>query len=79
LQTLGLPELTAESPAEYVDINVRLAHDESWRRSLRSTLRERLRGSSLMDASAFVSALEGGYRMMWRAWCEGHESVIAGR
>jgi predicted O-linked N-acetylglucosamine transferase (SPINDLY family) len=69
LRTLGLADLTAASPQEYVDMNVRLAGDVERRRDLRLTLRERLRTSPLMDAPAFVSALEAGYRAMWRAWC----------
>jgi predicted O-linked N-acetylglucosamine transferase (SPINDLY family) len=69
LKTLGLPDLCADSPDDYVAVNLRLANAESWRRDLRSTLRQRMRASPLMDAPAFVSALEAGYRMMWRAWC----------
>jgi predicted O-linked N-acetylglucosamine transferase (SPINDLY family) len=69
LKTLGLPDLCVETPADYVAVNLRLANAESWRRDLRSTLRQRMRASPLMDAPAFVSALEAGYRMMWHAWC----------
>jgi predicted O-linked N-acetylglucosamine transferase (SPINDLY family) len=69
LNTLGLPDLTAASPAQYVDVNVRLARDAERRHALRSTLRERLRTSPLMDAPAFVSSLEAGYRAMWDTWC----------
>jgi predicted O-linked N-acetylglucosamine transferase (SPINDLY family) len=70
LNTLNLPELCADSPNEYVAVNVRLANDESLRRNLRQTLRQRMRVSPLMNAPAFVSALEAGYRMMWRTWCD---------
>jgi len=69
LNTLGLPDLCADSPDDYIAVNVRLASDESWRQSLRSTLRQRMLASPLMYAPAFVAALEAGYRMMWRAWC----------
>ena len=68
LQTIGLPDLTAASSAEYVKVNVRLARDWERRYALRLTLRDRLKASPLMDAPAFVSALEAGYRMMWRSW-----------
>jgi predicted O-linked N-acetylglucosamine transferase (SPINDLY family) len=70
LRTADLPELTADSTDEYVAVNVRLAEDINWRQDLRSTLRERLRKSPLMDAPAFVSALEIGYRMMWHHLCD---------
>jgi predicted O-linked N-acetylglucosamine transferase (SPINDLY family) len=69
LKNLDLPELTADSPNEYVAINVRLAGDAGWRRHFRSTLRERMRASALMNAPEFVRSLEAGYRMMWRDWC----------
>ena len=69
LQSLGLPELIARSPAEYVDLNVRLACDRGWRDRLRTTLRNRLATSPLMDGAAFVADLESAYRQMWRTWC----------
>ncbi len=64
LHTLGLPQLVASSPQEYVDINVRLAQDEAWRSSLRASLRERLRASPLMDAAQFTRDLEACYLRM---------------
>jgi predicted O-linked N-acetylglucosamine transferase (SPINDLY family) len=64
-----MPELIAEGPDEYVDLNVRLARDISWRRALHATLRNRLAVSPLMDAARFVADLEAGYRQMWRTWC----------
>ncbi len=69
LSSLGLPELVAETPAAYVDINLRLARDHAWRSRLRSSLRERLVASPLMDADTFVADLESCYRAMWRSWC----------
>jgi protein O-GlcNAc transferase len=69
LQSLNLPELIAHNPAEYVDINVRVARDRVWRDGLRTTLRSRLAASPLMDGPLFVAELEAAYRQMWRAWC----------
>ena len=63
-------DLIAESPEEYVDLNVRLALDRDWRQRLRETLRDRLINSPLMDAKRFTAALETRYRQMWQAWCE---------
>jgi len=74
LQSMSCTELIASSPAEYVEINVRLATDASWRAALRSSLRNRLIASPLMDAVAFVADLEAGYVEMWRAWCTRHSS-----
>lgn len=69
LRSLSLPELVADSPEAYVEINERLAHDASWRRELRKTMRGRLAASPLMDTTRFVADLEAGYRQMWRDWC----------
>ncbi len=62
LSSLALPELIADSPAAYVDINVRLARDSAWRATLQADLRRRLAASPLMDAEAFVTDLESCYR-----------------
>ena len=70
LKTLAADDLIATSVDQYVEINVRLARDATWRSHLRSTLRERLETSPLMDAPKFVLALEQQYRESWRIWCE---------
>jgi protein O-GlcNAc transferase len=69
LQSMQMPELIADDPDEYIDLNVRLARDAGWRNALRATLRNRLAASPLMDPVRFVADLEAGYRQMWRAWC----------
>jgi len=71
LSTLGMPELVAASTDAYVELNVRLAHDDGWRATLRKTLRRRLEASPLMDAARFTTGLETAYRAMWRTWCGG--------
>jgi predicted O-linked N-acetylglucosamine transferase (SPINDLY family) len=68
-----MQELIASSESEYVELNVRLAEDASWRATLRATLRERLAASPLMNADEFVADLEAGYRAMWRDWCADSE------
>ncbi len=40
LRMAGLPELVASSPEEYVDLVVRLIHDDEYRKSLEGRLRE---------------------------------------
>ena len=71
LSELGLPDLLAHSPDEYVQANVRLARDVARRGELRRTLRERLRGSPLLDNGGFVRDLEAAYRTMWRSRFDG--------
>ena len=68
LTNLGLPELIAHSETEYVSIVARLATDLPRLAELRSTLRDRMLGSVLMDAPRFTRQVERAYRKMWRAW-----------
>ena len=69
LKSLGAEELIANDADSYVELNVRLANDAAWRNRLHSSLRPRMAASPLTDAPRFVSALENGYRTMWREWC----------
>jgi predicted O-linked N-acetylglucosamine transferase (SPINDLY family) len=71
LKNLGLPELIADSPEQFVSIAVELAGDLPRLGKLRATLRERMRGCPLMDASAFTRGIEAAYREMWRRWLAG--------
>jgi protein O-GlcNAc transferase len=64
LRTLGMPELVAADPGEYVSINVRLARDRPWRERLRRALPEALARSPLMDAPGFTRDLEALYRRL---------------
>ena len=68
---LGLPELVARSPDEFVDIAVGLARDRDRLSVLRAGLRSRMEASPLMDAPRFARNLEAAYRNAWRRWCEG--------
>ncbi len=67
LSTVGLTELIAHSPEEYLNICVTLAQETDRLQQLRATLRQRLQSSPLMDAPAFTRRLEEVYRGLWRA------------
>jgi predicted O-linked N-acetylglucosamine transferase (SPINDLY family) len=69
LSNIGLPELVADSEERYVRIASGLAHDPSRLGNLRSTLRQRMERSPLMDAPRFARNVETAYRQMWRSWC----------
>jgi len=69
LTNLGLPELIARTPDEYVKIASELAADLPRLAELRFTLRERMRASPLTDAPRFARNVEQAYREMWRTWC----------
>ncbi|MEI8194989.1 MAG: hypothetical protein WCI73_03675, partial [Phycisphaerae bacterium] len=69
LSNVGLSELVAQTPAEYVRIAVDLANDSARLAQLRATLRSRMEQSPLMDAPRFARDVEAAYRAMWRKWC----------
>ena len=70
LSNLGLTELAAQTPEQFVRIAVELARDLPRLEELRSTLRQRMEQSPLMDAPRFARNIEAAYRQMWRTWCE---------
>jgi protein O-GlcNAc transferase len=69
LTNVGLAEFIANSPQEYITIAAKIAADPARLAELRSTLRERMRKSPLMDAARFARDVEAAYRQMWRQWC----------
>ena len=69
LCNLGLKELAAQTPEQYVALATRLAGELSWLQELRSTLRQRMLSSPLMDANRFARNMEQAYRQVWRRWC----------
>jgi predicted O-linked N-acetylglucosamine transferase (SPINDLY family) len=64
LSTIGLPELVASSPDDYL----RIAGEYQRWIPLRRTMRERMMASPLMDAQHFARDIEAAYRTMWQAW-----------
>jgi predicted O-linked N-acetylglucosamine transferase (SPINDLY family) len=69
LQTIGVPELIAESPEQYVSVATSLANDLPRLAALRESLRPRMKASPLTDAPRFAANVEAAYRGMWRSWC----------
>jgi len=69
LTNLGLPELIAESPDQFVTIAEDLAHDLPRLNSLRTNLRQQMQHSPLMNAARFARNIEAAYRQMWQHWC----------
>jgi len=58
LTNIGLSELIADTPEEYVNIAIKLANDLPRLRELRSTLRERMESSPLMNAERLLVMLK---------------------
>lgn len=69
LRTLGLSGLVAGSDEDYVALAAFLAQDWKNLEILRNNLRERMKGSKLLDTVGFTQNLEEAYREMWRRWC----------
>jgi predicted O-linked N-acetylglucosamine transferase (SPINDLY family) len=70
LSNLGLRDLVASDADQYVRIAADLAGDVGRLAELRSTLRQCMQQSPLMDAPRFARNVEAAYRTMWRRWCE---------
>jgi predicted O-linked N-acetylglucosamine transferase (SPINDLY family) len=66
LSNIGLPELVGRSEEDYVRIASELARDIPRLENLRSTLRQKMERSPLMDAPRFARNVEAAYRTMWR-------------
>jgi predicted O-linked N-acetylglucosamine transferase (SPINDLY family) len=65
LQVVGLPELVADSPDEYVEKAVNLASDPERLQFLRENLRLMMARSALMDAKGVTCELEQAYESMF--------------
>jgi predicted O-linked N-acetylglucosamine transferase (SPINDLY family) len=70
LGAVGLDELLADGPEQYLEKACALAGDLERLSSLRDGMRTRMSASPLMDAARFTRNLEHAYRSMWRDWCQ---------
>lgn len=70
LNNVGLPELIAKTPAEYVALAMRWANDLPGLATLRAGLRDRMLGSPIVG-SRLARNVEVVYRDVWRNWCSG--------
>lgn len=69
LNQVGLAELIAETPEQYLYIATGLATQIEKLSALRMSLRQRVGESPLCDAKNFASHVEHAYREMWIKWC----------
>jgi len=70
LSNVGLADLVAKSPEEYLHKAVELANDLTRLAELRSGLRQKMAASPLTDGARYTRALESAYRQIWTAWCK---------
>lgn len=75
LSQVGLGDLVAESVDGYRRIAAGLARDRRRLASLREGLRARVAASPLCDGHTVAREVEGGYRAIWKRWCEKHRGV----
>jgi predicted O-linked N-acetylglucosamine transferase (SPINDLY family) len=71
LTNVGLPELIAQSPEQYVQIAIGLAGDLVRLAAVRRSLRDRMLASCLTDGESLARDIENAYRTMWQTWCAG--------
>ena len=69
LEPIGLQELVARDPDDYVRIACGLARDPARLAALRRGLRDRLARSPLCDGARRARQIERLYRAVWRRWC----------
>ena len=69
LGNLGLEELIARTPDDYVARAASLARNTPRICELRDLLRDQLQNSVICDADGFARRIEQAYRQMWIKWC----------
>ena len=69
LNAVGLPELIANSPDEYIALAVKLASDWESLNQLRQSLRDRVANSLLCDRLTHTQNIETIYQDIWKNYC----------
>ena len=69
LSNIGLPELIARSPEEYIAIAVDWATNLERLIAVRAGLRGRMQASPLLDGVQYAASVEATFRQMWERWC----------
>jgi predicted O-linked N-acetylglucosamine transferase (SPINDLY family) len=70
LSRMGLSELVAENPTQYVAIAVNLAKNHDKLTELRASLREKMVAGGILNGGALAKQAESAYRTVWRNWCD---------
>jgi predicted O-linked N-acetylglucosamine transferase (SPINDLY family) len=68
LSAAGLPEFAAATQEEYIQVATRFANDLPALAAIRAGMRERLKGTPLLDQQRFTRNLENIYRDVWRKY-----------
>jgi protein O-GlcNAc transferase len=70
LTNLQLPDFTAETDEQFIELGRRWASDLSSLSEIRRTLRDRMSASPLMDGKRFARNMEASLRQMWHRWSQ---------
>jgi protein O-GlcNAc transferase len=70
LTAIGLPDLVAKTPEQYLNVALHLAVMVANMPNLRQDVRQSMLSSPIMDEIGQVRHLENAYRDMWRKWCQ---------
>jgi protein O-GlcNAc transferase len=70
LGNLKLHELIAHSPEQYFSAARTLVDNETLLSQMRSSLRQRMRESPLLDAPQFARDIEAAFILMWSEWIQ---------
>ena len=73
LCNLGLQDLVAGDKQEYIRIVQGLSQNLDYLSRLRSTMRERMRSSPVMDYANVTRELEEVFRSVWKSWIESYK------
>lgn len=70
LHAIGLSDLVAHSPEQYLNLALYLANAAAHIPALRSNVRQALKSSPIMNEIGLVRSVENAYRNMWLNWCK---------
>lgn len=73
LENVGLGELAARTPEEYVEKAAALASDGELLTALHKNLRRMIQRSPVMDGRSYVREVEAMYEGLWQEWLAGRE------
>jgi protein O-GlcNAc transferase len=71
LTNVGLPELIARRPRQFIQTATALSQSPQRLTDLRGSLRQKMLASPLMNAQRFARNVETAYRTLWKNWCDG--------
>ena len=69
LRAVGCDELVARDAEAFASVAASLAQDRARLAEFRGTIRDRMRGSVLLDQASYAARFHAALRGAWREWC----------